>query len=153
MLPNMQKWQKNILTLLQKGRVTFKASGSNEIFHGSMMQIILTGKRHLVMAVAYVPDYSQAAFACMVWPEQDCTHYLRLPFLMMRKHSFREEKLQKVLLINGIRKRLWENFVMPTAFHHQSWWSIGSHCPQPCVADTLMYAVLFLSDSSQGTQQ
>jgi hypothetical protein len=112
-----------------------------------------TGKRLQVMAVAYVPDYSQAAFACMVAPNGDCTHYLRLPYLMKRKHSFREEeKLQKVLFTNVIRK-IWEKFVMPTTFHHQSWCSLGSHCPQQCVADTQMYAVFCLSVSSQGTQQ
>jgi hypothetical protein len=61
------------------------------------------------MAVAYVPDYSQAAFACMVGPDGDCTDYLRLPHLMKRKNSFREEeKLQKVLFTSEIRKKLWE---------------------------------------------
>lgn len=68
-----------------------------------------TGKGLRVMAVAYVPDYSQAAFACMVGPDGDCTDYLRLPHLMKRKNSFREEeKLQKVLFMNEIRKKLWE---------------------------------------------
>lgn len=57
-----------------------------------------TGKGLRVMAVAYVPDYSQAAFACVVGPDGDCTDYLRLPYLLKRKNSFREEeKLQKVL--------------------------------------------------------
>lgn len=55
-----------------------------------------TGKGLRVMAVAYVPDYSQAAFACVVGPDGDCTDYLRLPYLLKRKNSFREEeKLQK----------------------------------------------------------
>jgi transcription elongation factor SPT6 len=61
-----------------------------------------------VKAVAYVPDYSQAAFACMVGRNGDCTDYRRLPNRMKRKNSFRvEEKLQKVLFTNGIRKKLW----------------------------------------------
>lgn len=55
-----------------------------------------TSKGLRVMAVAYVPDYSQASFACMVGPDGDCTDYLRLPHLLRRKNSFREdEKLQK----------------------------------------------------------
>jgi transcription elongation factor SPT6 len=63
-----------------------------------------TGNGFRVMPVAYVPDYSQAAFACVVGPDGDCTHYLRLPYLMKKKNSFRtEEKLQKVLFTNGIR--------------------------------------------------
>jgi glutaredoxin-related protein len=78
-----------------------------------------TGKGLRVMAVAYVPDYSQAASACMVAPNGDCTHYLRLPHLLKRKRSYREaERLQKVLFTNGIRKKLWEKFVMPTTFPH-----------------------------------
>ncbi|KAJ4440072.1 hypothetical protein ANN_08204, partial [Periplaneta americana] len=63
-----------------------------------------TSKGLRVMAVAYVPDYSQAAFACMVGPDGDCTDYLRLPYLLKRKNSFREEeKLQKEADLLAIR--------------------------------------------------
>ena len=56
-----------------------------------------TSKGLRVMGVAYVPDYSQASFACMVAPDSECTDYLRLPHLLKRKNAFREEeKLQKV---------------------------------------------------------
>ncbi|XP_054274705.1 transcription elongation factor SPT6-like isoform X1 [Macrosteles quadrilineatus] len=49
-----------------------------------------------VMAIAYVPDYSQAAFACLIAPDGECTDHLRLPNLLKRKNSFREdEKLLK----------------------------------------------------------
>ena len=56
-----------------------------------------TSKGLRVMAIAYVPDYSQASFSCIVGPDGDCTDYLRLPYLLKRKNSYREEeKLQKV---------------------------------------------------------
>jgi hypothetical protein len=115
-----------------------------------------TGKGLRVMAVAYAPDYTRAAFACMVGPNGDCTHYLRLPHLMKRKCSFREEeKLQKVFftyvcIMNGIRK-LWEKFVVLTTLHHQSRCSVGSHCPQQHVVDDTAMAYQCLSVSGQGT--
>ncbi|XP_043269768.1 transcription elongation factor SPT6 isoform X2 [Venturia canescens] len=55
-----------------------------------------TSKGIRVMGVAYVPDYSQAAFACIVAPDGECTDYLRLPHLLKRKNGFREdEKIMK----------------------------------------------------------
>jgi transcription elongation factor SPT6 len=51
-----------------------------------------TGKGLRVMAVAYVPDYSQAAFACVVGPDGNCTHYLRLPYLMRGNIHFEKRK-------------------------------------------------------------
>lgn len=55
-----------------------------------------TSKGIRVMGVSYVPDYSQAAFACIVAPDGECTDYLRLPHLLKRKNSFREdEKVMK----------------------------------------------------------
>ncbi|XP_039292182.1 transcription elongation factor SPT6 isoform X2 [Nilaparvata lugens] len=55
-----------------------------------------TSKGLRVMAVAYVPDFSQASFACLVYPDGDCSEHLRLPALLKRKNSFREDdKLQK----------------------------------------------------------
>lgn len=58
-----------------------------------------TSKGLRVMAVSYVPDYSQAAFTCLVAPDGECTDYLRLPHLMKRKNSFREdEKAMKVFI-------------------------------------------------------
>jgi len=58
-----------------------------------------TSKGLRVMAVAYTPDFSQAAFACIVGPDGDVTDHLRLPSLLKRKNTFREdEKLMKVNL-------------------------------------------------------
>nr|CAD7195384.1 unnamed protein product [Timema douglasi] len=55
-----------------------------------------TSKGLRVMGLAFVPDYSQAAFACIVGPDGDVTDHLRLPHVLKRKNSFREEeKLQK----------------------------------------------------------
>ncbi|XP_044731246.1 transcription elongation factor SPT6 isoform X2 [Chrysoperla carnea] len=51
-----------------------------------------TSKGLRVMGVSYVPDYSQAAFACIVGPDGDVTDYLRLPHLLKRKNSFREDE-------------------------------------------------------------
>lgn len=52
------------------------------------------------MAIAYVPDYSQSAFACIAAPDGDITDYLRLPHLLKRKNSYRdEEKMLKVILL------------------------------------------------------
>lgn len=48
------------------------------------------------MAIAYVPDYTQSAFACMSAPDGDITDYLRLPHLLKRMNSYREdEKMMK----------------------------------------------------------
>lgn len=61
-----------------------------------------TSKGVRVMAVAYVPDYTQSAFACIAAPDGDITDYLRLPHLLKRKNSFREdEKMMKVRSQNG----------------------------------------------------
>ncbi|XP_045475975.1 transcription elongation factor SPT6-like [Harmonia axyridis] len=66
-----------------------------------------------VMSVAYVPDYSQAAFACIAAPEGDITDYLRLPHLTKRKNSWRvEEKLMKESDLTAIR-----NFIMTKKPH------------------------------------
>ncbi|OAD54023.1 Transcription elongation factor SPT6 [Eufriesea mexicana] len=55
-----------------------------------------TSKGIRVMGLAYVPDPSQAAFTCIVSPDGECTDYLRLPHLLKRKNSFREnEKMMK----------------------------------------------------------
>ncbi|XP_073971663.1 transcription elongation factor Spt6 isoform X2 [Rhodnius prolixus] len=55
-----------------------------------------TSKGIRVMALAFVPDLSIASFTCMISPDGECTDYLRLPHLLKRKNSFRqEEKLLK----------------------------------------------------------
>lgn len=55
-----------------------------------------TSKGLRVMAIAYVPDYSQAAFTCMASPDGDITDYLRLPHILKRKNSYRvDEKMLK----------------------------------------------------------
>lgn len=49
-----------------------------------------------VMGVAYVPDYSQSAFAALIAPDGEVTDYLRIPHLMKRKNTLRQdEKLLK----------------------------------------------------------
>ncbi|KAK0074908.1 hypothetical protein PV325_007644, partial [Microctonus aethiopoides] len=45
-----------------------------------------------VMAISYVPDYNQAAFACIVAPNGMYTTHLKLPHLLKRNNSFREEE-------------------------------------------------------------
>lgn len=55
------------------------------------------------MGLAYVPDYSVSAFACMAAPDGDITDYLRLPHILKRKNSFRpEEKMMKVRTVTKI---------------------------------------------------
>ncbi|XP_076670314.1 transcription elongation factor SPT6 isoform X2 [Andrena cerasifolii] len=55
-----------------------------------------TSKGIRVMGLAYVPDPSQSAFTCIISVDGDCTDYLRLPHLLKRKNSFREnEKAMK----------------------------------------------------------
>ncbi|XP_022911236.2 transcription elongation factor SPT6 isoform X1 [Onthophagus taurus] len=55
-----------------------------------------TSKGVKVMGVAYVPDYTQSAFTCIASPDGDITDYLRLPHLLKRKNSYRDdEKLLK----------------------------------------------------------
>ncbi|KAK0178997.1 hypothetical protein PV327_007825 [Microctonus hyperodae] len=45
-----------------------------------------------VMAISYVPDHNQAAFACIVAPNGMYTTHLKLPHLLKRNNSFREEE-------------------------------------------------------------
>ncbi|XP_012270306.1 transcription elongation factor SPT6 [Orussus abietinus] len=55
-----------------------------------------TGKGLRVMGLAYVPDFGQAAFACLVSPDGECTDYLRLPHLLKRRNGPREaDKVMK----------------------------------------------------------
>ena len=51
-----------------------------------------TNKGLRVMGIAFVPDLAQAAFACVVSPDGDCTDYLRLPNLLRRKMSFNKDE-------------------------------------------------------------
>lgn len=50
-----------------------------------------TTKGIRVMGLAYVPDYTTAAFACIVGPDGECMDYLKLPHILKRKNSFRED--------------------------------------------------------------
>ncbi|XP_065172067.1 transcription elongation factor SPT6 isoform X2 [Atheta coriaria] len=45
-----------------------------------------------VMAVAYVPDYSQSAFTCIANHDGEISEYLRLPHLLKRKNSYRDDE-------------------------------------------------------------
>lgn len=62
-----------------------------------------TSKGLRIMGLSYVPDLSQAAFCCMIAPDGECTDHLRLPHLLKRKNSFREEekmlKVYKALIL------------------------------------------------------
>lgn len=63
-----------------------------------------------VMGLAYVPDYSQAAFGALIAPDGDVTDYLRLPDILKRKTSYRsDEKAAKeadlLALKNFIRSK------------------------------------------------
>lgn len=63
-----------------------------------------TSKGVRVMSIAYVPDYEVSAFACIAAPDGDITDYLRLPHLLKRKNSYRDdEKLQKEADLLAIR--------------------------------------------------
>ena len=56
------------------------------------------------MSLVYVPDASQTAFTCIISPEGECTDYLKLPHLLKRKNSFREnEKTLKETDLLGIK--------------------------------------------------
>lgn len=55
-----------------------------------------TSKGIRVMGIAYVPDFTQAAFCALTAPDGEVTDYLRLPNILKRKSSYRtEEKLAK----------------------------------------------------------
>ncbi|XP_026284387.1 transcription elongation factor SPT6 isoform X1 [Frankliniella occidentalis] len=63
-----------------------------------------TSKGLRVMGLAYVPDYSQAAFACIVAPDGEVTDYLRLPGILKRRNGYREDdKLQKEADLTAVR--------------------------------------------------
>ncbi|XP_063703465.1 transcription elongation factor SPT6-like [Culicoides brevitarsis] len=51
-----------------------------------------TSKGVRVMGVAYVPDYSQAAFCAISAPDGDITDYLRVPHILKRKNAHREDE-------------------------------------------------------------
>ncbi|KAF7265216.1 transcription elongation factor Spt6 [Rhynchophorus ferrugineus] len=56
------------------------------------------------MGLAYVPDYSQSAFACICAPDGEITDHLRLPHILKRKNSYRqEEKLMKEADLTALR--------------------------------------------------
>lgn len=54
-----------------------------------------------VLGVAYVPDFSQAAFCALTSPEGDVSDYLRLPHILKRKTSHRGE--EKSLKLSDLR--------------------------------------------------
>ncbi|XP_055909198.1 transcription elongation factor SPT6 [Eupeodes corollae] len=47
-----------------------------------------------VMGLAYVPDYTQAAFCAITSHEGEVTDYLRLPHILKRKNSYRADEKQ-----------------------------------------------------------
>ena len=55
-----------------------------------------TSKGLRVMGVSYVPDRSQAAFACIIASNGEFADFIKLPHLTKRKNSFRkDEKIKK----------------------------------------------------------
>ncbi|CAH0563642.1 unnamed protein product [Brassicogethes aeneus] len=63
-----------------------------------------TNKGIRTMGLAYVPDYGQSAFACISSPDGEITDYLRLPHLLKRKNSYRqEEKMMKEADLTAMR--------------------------------------------------
>ena len=56
-----------------------------------------TSKGLRIMGLAYASDFEQAPFACIVAPDGECIEYKKLPNLLKRKNSYREdERLAKV---------------------------------------------------------
>lgn len=49
-----------------------------------------TGRGIRVLGIAYVPDYEQASFACLVNPDGEPSDYLRLQNIIKSKNAFRE---------------------------------------------------------------
>ena len=63
-----------------------------------------TSKGLRVMGIAYLPDESQAPFACIVSPDGECTDFLKIPHILKRKNSFREsEKIMKEADLLAVR--------------------------------------------------
>lgn len=58
-----------------------------------------------VMGLAYVPDYTQAAFGVITSSEGDVSDYIRLPHLLKRKNSYRaDEKALKIGDLNNVKE-------------------------------------------------
>ncbi|XP_013115502.1 transcription elongation factor SPT6 [Stomoxys calcitrans] len=56
------------------------------------------------LGLAFVPDYSQAAFCAITNPEGDVSDYLRLPHILKRKSSYRaDEKSLKMADLNNLK--------------------------------------------------
>lgn len=63
-----------------------------------------TSKGLRVMGLAYVPDFTQASFACIIAADGECTDHVRLPNLLKRKNSFRQdEKMMKEADLKALR--------------------------------------------------
>lgn len=57
------------------------------------------------MGLAYVPDYSQAAFCAVTTVEGDVSDYLRLPHILKRKNSYRtDEKNLKISDLKNLKE-------------------------------------------------
>lgn len=63
-----------------------------------------TSKGIRAMGLAYVPDHSQAAFAVITAPDGDVTDYLKIPHLLKRRMSYRQdEKIMKEAEIENMK--------------------------------------------------
>jgi transcription elongation factor SPT6 len=63
-----------------------------------------TSKGIRVMGLAYVPDYSQSAFACIATPDGEITDHRRLPHILKRKNSYKpDEKMMKESDLSTLR--------------------------------------------------
>ncbi|XP_008554918.1 transcription elongation factor SPT6 [Microplitis demolitor] len=56
-------------------------------FPGKEDEVWNTSDGIRVMGISYVPDYSQAAFACIIAPNGECKDILKLPYLLKRRND------------------------------------------------------------------
>nr|CAI5827545.1 unnamed protein product [Callosobruchus analis] len=105
-----------------------------------------TSKGVRVMGLAYVPDYSVSAFACISAPDGEITDYLRLPHILKRKNSFRyEEKMMKEADLTSLR-----NFIYNKKPHVIA---VGGESREALmIADDLRQVIKDLEESEQFPQ-
>lgn len=59
-----------------------------------------TSKGLRIMGIAYVPDFSQAAFGVVIDPDSEVVDHIRMPQLLKRKNSYNHnEKDLKVCIV------------------------------------------------------
>ncbi|KAJ8674975.1 hypothetical protein QAD02_010761 [Eretmocerus hayati] len=64
-----------------------------------------TSKGLRVMGIAFVPDFSVAAFASVVAPDGECVEHHKFPYLLRKKNSFREsDKIAKEADLEAMKR-------------------------------------------------